>query len=67
MTTQKVTPPLVIDERQRYSIAEACAILRFGPAHVYREIKDGRLNVIREGRRTYVHGTELIRRSSVPS
>lgn len=64
---KKVPAPAVIDERQRYSFAEACAVLRFSAAHGYKEIAAGRLNVIREGRRTYVHGTELIRRSSVPS
>jgi hypothetical protein len=67
MPAKKVPAPLVIDEKQRYSFAEACAALRFGPAHGYKEIKAGRLKVFREGRRTYISGAELIRRSSAPA
>ena len=65
--TTKVSATPVIDERMRYSFAEACAILRYSPATGYKEIKAGTLKVFKEGRRIYVPGAELIRRSDAPS
>lgn len=67
MTTLKASAPTVIDERMRYSFAEACAVLRYSHATGYKEIKAGKLKVFREGRRMYVAGAELIRRSSAAS
>ena len=66
MTASKVPAPTVIDERMRYSFAEACAILRYSPATGYKEIKAGTLKVFKEGRRIYVTGAELIRRALPP-
>lgn len=65
MSTGKTQPPVTVDPNQRYVIAEACAILRQSKAGLYKDIAAGRLSVIREGARTYVHGSELIRRSRV--
>lgn len=65
MSAAKIQPPAVIDPNQRYEMVEACAILRQSKAGVYKDIAAGRLSVIKEGARTYVHGTELIRRSRV--
>jgi hypothetical protein len=62
---KKLPPPAVVDTNQRYSLPEACAVLRQSPAQIYRDIAADRLHVIREGRRTYVHGSELVRRASV--
>jgi hypothetical protein len=60
------TIPAIIDLNQRYSLAEAVALLRQSPAKTYNDIKAGTLRVIREGRRTYVPGSELVRRSRLP-
>ena len=60
-------PPTVIDPNQRYSLREAAAILRMGLPTLYRRMADSRINVIRDGGRTYVHGTELIRQSAPPA
>ena len=59
-----IIPPAVVDPNQRYSLPESFAILRYSPAQGYKEIASGTLRVLREGRRTYVHGTELVRRAS---
>lgn len=56
-------PPL--DERQRYTIAEAQAYLRCSRAHVYTLIERGDLIPLRDGRRVYVPGAEIIRRSTL--
>lgn len=63
----KPTPPTSIDPTQRYSLAEASAILRQSTGKTFQDMREGRLAVIREGRRTYVHGSELIRRSAIGS
>jgi excisionase family DNA binding protein len=56
-------PPL--DVAQRYSTREACAYLRTSNATLYNLIAAGELRVIREGKRTYVPGTEIARRSTL--
>jgi hypothetical protein len=66
----KITPPAVVDSHQRYSIPEAAAILRQSRAQTYKDIaRDPRdvrtLRVYKEGARTFIHGSELIRRSRV--
>ena len=58
-------PPL--DERQRYSITEAAAYLRQARSTTYSLIQAGLLRVIRERGRTYVPGSEIARRSTVPT
>jgi len=57
-------PPVLIDPNQRYSMAETASILRQSRAKTYVDIRDGRLQVVKDGARTYAHGTELIRRSA---
>jgi hypothetical protein len=67
MPTPKNAPvPAVIDPNQRWTLAEANAILRQSPAKTFADIKAGKLRVIKDGRRTYVPGSELIRRSRLP-
>ena len=56
-------PPL--DPLQRYTINETCAYLRKSRAGVYAEIKSGHLLALKDGRRTYVHGSEIARRSRI--
>jgi hypothetical protein len=62
----QIAPPATIDTNQRYSLAETHAILRQSPAKTFKDIKAGELRVIREGQRTFVPGSELIRRSRLP-
>ncbi len=57
-------PPL--DELQRYSIPEAIAYLRKSRKTVYDDIRAGRLRVLKEGKRTFVPGSEIARRSRLP-
>ena len=61
MEKQQHLPPL--DLLQRYTIPETCRYLRKCRAAVYQDIKDGRLPVIKDGRRTYIHGSDIAERS----
>ena len=66
MSTKNVPlPPL--DERQRYSIEEAIRYLRSSRLSIYRDIAAGRLITIKEGKRRFVPGSEIARRSAVPA
>lgn len=60
-TTLKTLPPL--DAAQRYTIDEACTYLRTSRARLYAKVRAGELRVIKDGRRSYVPGTELISQS----
>ena len=60
---QKRLPPL--DPNQRYEIPEASTYLRQSDAKTYNDIKQGKLGVIRDEGRTYVPGSEIIRRSTL--
>ena len=66
MSTKLPAPPVVIDRRQRYSILEACALLRLSRSWVFKEIRAGRIETFKEGRRTYISGATLIKRSRPP-
>jgi hypothetical protein len=59
----KVAP--VFDPRLRYSVDTAAQFLNQSRAKLYIDIREGRLAVIREGRRTFVPGTEIARRCSI--
>lgn len=63
----KLAPPVTVDANQRYSIYESCATLRVCRAQIYRDIRNGMLRTIREGKRQFVPGSELIRRSTLPA
>lgn len=63
---KRVSPPATVDANQRYDLAEVNAILRQSPAKTFADMRAGTLRVIREGRRTFVPGSELIRRSRLP-
>jgi Helix-turn-helix domain len=62
----KTSPLPSLDVAQRYSIEEAIRYLRSSRASVYRDIREGRLRVIKERKRTFVPGSEIARRSLVP-
>jgi hypothetical protein len=63
----KPRAPAALDPLQRYSIPEANALLRQSNARTYEQIKAGQLRVIRDGGRTYVPGSEIARRSTLPA
>jgi hypothetical protein len=56
-------PP--IDPRQRYTIEETKAYLRLSRASVYQRINNGSLQIIKDGKRTFVPGSEIARLSSI--
>ena len=62
---KRVAPPSLIDPNQRYSLAEVDAALRQSHMTTFEDIQEGRLKVIRDGRRVYVLGKEIIRRSKI--
>ncbi len=55
-----------LDPLQRYSIPETNVLLRQSNARTYQQIKTGELRVIKDGARTYVPGSEIVRRSALP-
>lgn len=50
----------------RYDIREGSEILAQSVAKTYIDIKAGKIQVIRDGGRTYIPGSELIRLASLP-
>jgi hypothetical protein len=60
---KRVPPPAVIDPCQRYELAEVHAALRQSHTKTFKDIREGRLATIRDGRRRYVLGAEILRRS----
>ena len=57
-------PP--VDPHQRYEVPEASAYLRQSVAKTYLDIKSGKLRILKDGGRSFVPGTEIIRRSTLP-
>jgi len=58
-------PP--VDPHQRYEIPEASAYLRQSVAKTYIDIRAGKLRILKDGWRSFVPGTEIIRRSTLPA
>jgi len=58
-----ILPPL--DENQRYSVPESSAYLRTCRAKIYQKIKSGELRIIKDGARTLIPGSEIIRLSTL--
>lgn len=54
-----------LDPQQRYTIEEGITYLRSSRKSFYDDVKAGRIRLIKDGRRSYVHGSELIRRSAL--
>jgi len=63
---EKSLIPIALDANQRYSLAEAQAVLRQSRTKTYLDIRAGNLRAIRVGARVYVPGSELIRLSTLP-
>jgi hypothetical protein len=61
------SPPPIIDPQQRYTVPETNAVLRQSNARTYQQIKAGDLRIIKDGGRTYVPGSELVRKSTLPA
>ena len=61
---KRVPRPLLIDPTQRYTLAETHAVLGHSHVKTFQDIKRGTLlETVKDGRRRYVLGSELIRRS----
>jgi hypothetical protein len=59
-------PPLApVDLAQRYTISEAVSYLRISHASIYKEINARRLQVLKQGKRTFVPGSEIARLSQL--
>jgi excisionase family DNA binding protein len=58
-------PPL--DIFQRYTLEEAARYLRQSRVTTHNDIKQGKLEVIKEGRRRYVPGSSIAARSAAPA
>ena len=65
MKSRLQLPPL--DLSQRYTIPEAISYLRSSRKTIYEDIRQGRLATIKEGKRRFVPGSEIARRSRVPA
>lgn len=63
MKSRLALPP--IDAAQRYEVQESIDYLRTCRKTFYDDVKAGRIRLIKDGRRSYVHGSELIRRSAL--
>jgi len=61
LKTRPALPPL--DVAQRYTPEEAAAYLRSSRWSVFQDLREGRLASIREGRRVWIPGSEIARRS----
>lgn len=63
MPNTKAAPLPPLDVAQRYTIPEAGRYLRTSHVTLYKLIDAGELGTIKEGRRRYVPGSEIARRS----
>ena len=51
---------------QRLSVKEALAVLRLGKTRFHEKVRAGEIQVIRDGRRIYVPGREIMRLTAPP-
>jgi prophage regulatory protein len=58
---RQTLPP--VDVAQRYTIKEATFYLRISHASIYKEINAGRIRILKQGKRTFVPGSEIARLS----
>ncbi len=57
-------PP--IDPNRRYPLEQANQYLAQSRAKTYNDISAGLIKVIKDGKRVYIPGSEIIRRSTLP-
>lgn len=60
-------PPPALDPAQRYTVIESLALLRTSRRTLYQLIARGELHPIKQGRRTYIAGSEIARLSQPPA
>lgn len=58
-------PVPFFDAQLRYTIPESAWLLRQSTDRTWKDIREGKLRVIREGSRTFVPGSEIARRSTL--
>jgi len=58
-------PLIPLDPAQRYTINETNSYLRQSRGKTYKDIKEGKLAYIKDGRRTYIPGAAILARSSL--
>jgi hypothetical protein len=63
MSSVPTLPP--IDPNRRYPIEQANQYLAQSRAKTYNDIAAGSLKVIKDGKRVYIPGSEIIRRSTL--
>jgi hypothetical protein len=55
------------DNRLRYSVPETAALLKQSVSKTWVDIRENKLQVIREDGRVFVPGSEIVRRSTLQS
>jgi len=63
MTAKKIPSLPALDAHQRYAVHEAIVYLRTSRKSFYAALARGEINTTTQGRRRYVHGSEIIRLS----
>jgi hypothetical protein len=61
----KAAPSAALDPQQRYSVSETALYLRISRASLFKDIKAGALKSIKERKRRFVPGSEIVRRSQI--
>lgn len=56
-----------LDVNQRYTIPQAAKYLKISRAYVYRLIEKGEIKTLVDGRRRFISGSEIAKRSALPS
>ena len=62
---QILQPRPALDPMQRYGIEEACAYLRCSRGRLYEKVAAGEIRLIKDGRRSYVPGSEIAAQSRI--
>jgi Helix-turn-helix domain len=64
-TKHALQPPLApLDPNQRYTMPESSRYLRLSRPEIYKQIAAGQLKTVTDGRRRYVPGHEIIRKTN---
>jgi predicted site-specific integrase-resolvase len=61
------SPLPLIDPLRRYDVNTALALLGISRKTFYEDIRDGRIATIKDRKRRFVPGSEIVRRSAVPA
>ena len=56
-----------LDLSQRYTIVEAMAYLRISRARLYAKVKAGEIEIIKDGSRSFIPGSEIAKQSALPA